>query len=74
MSRFAVGVRRPVLVALPETGPSSGDETMKVAERKRAEEPVGIVIRGGTQPVQTSVFVAYEWSPPTSGEDEPKAA
>lgn len=48
---------------------------MKVAESKRTEEPVGIVIRGGTQPVQTSVFVAYEWGPaPTSTEDEPKAA
>jgi len=47
---------------------------MKVAESKRTEEPVGIVIRGGTQPVQHSVFVAYEWSPPMTAAEEPKAA
>jgi hypothetical protein len=48
---------------------------MKSADSKRTDEPVGIVIRGGTQPVQNTVFIAYEWSPaPTTAADEPKAA
>ena len=40
---------------------------------KSKDEPVGIVIRGGDQPAQTTVFVAYEYGPPAN-ESEPKAA
>ena len=51
-----------------------GMKNMKVATSKRPEEPMGIVICGTTQPVQTTVFLAYEWSPPMTNKDEPKAA
>ncbi|MEK7401341.1 MAG: hypothetical protein AABZ80_03145 [Gemmatimonadota bacterium] len=48
---------------------------MKVAESKRPDEPMGIVISGTTLPPKSTVFLAYEWSPaPTTGEDEPKAS
>jgi len=47
---------------------------MKVADSKRTDEPVGIVICGTTQPVQRTVFLAYEWSPAPASSDEPKAA
>jgi hypothetical protein len=48
---------------------------MKAAKKQRAEEPMGIVISGTTQPPQSTVFLAYEWSPaPTASEEEPKAA
>jgi hypothetical protein len=47
---------------------------MKAADTKRNDEPVGIVIRGGTQPVQNTVFIAYEWSPAPATEETPKAA
>jgi hypothetical protein len=47
---------------------------MKVAKSKRIEEPMGIVICGTTEPVQSTVFLAYEWSPAPTTEDEPKAA
>ena len=46
---------------------------MKAADSKK-DEPVGIVIRGGTQPVQSSVFIAYEWGPAPTTSEAPKAA
>lgn len=49
---------------------------MKGVEVKRSDEPVGIVISGPAQPVQTTVFRAYVWSaaPPPSAEEDPKTA
>ena len=49
---------------------------MKGADSKRTEEPVGIVISGPLQPIESTVFVAYVWGPaPTSPtRNEPKAA
>ena len=49
---------------------------MKAKSTKRSEEPVGIVICGTPPEVESTVFLAYEWSPaPNSPQhEEPKAA
>ena len=48
---------------------------MKGENTKRSDEPVGIVINGATQPIETTVFVAYVWGPPAEPtQKEPKAA
>jgi len=72
-----LGVRRPFPshrlatdASFPESFP------MKGADSKRSEEPVGIVISGPLQPIESTVFVAYVWGPaPTlPTQEEPKAA
>ena len=49
---------------------------MKGATKKKPEEPMGIVISGTPQAAESTVFLAYEWSPaPESPQhEEPKAA
>ncbi len=46
------------------------------AETKRAQEPVGIVIAGMPEAIESTVFSAYVWGPAPSKtkDNEPKAA